>query len=371
MRNLKRGGLGYVQIRDNLRARIARGELQPGDRLASVRELAAELRVNVNTVARAYAELAREGVVVSHAGGGTHVAVEPRGPLFDQARASRLVEIVGPVVLQALGLGYRPDQVEAAVLGQLARWQRVDSQAQPSARPTEQSIVFAGSHDLTLDLLAARLQRREPPIHLAASYTGSLEGLMALSREEAHLAGCHLLDEATGDYNAPFVARLLPGRAVVLVTLALREQGLIVRPDNPKGIGSLADLARPDVTVAVRQRGSGTQVLLEHELRRAGIHPGAPRTDDRVYPTHLAVAGSVAEGGTEAGLGIRGAARAYGLGFIPVATERYELAIPDRLANDPSIRAVLETLEDDGFRRTVSELGGYDVSEMGRRRLVA
>jgi putative molybdopterin biosynthesis protein len=194
---------------------------------------------------------------------------------------------------------------------------------------------------------------------------------MALAREETHLAGCHLLDEQTGEYNAPFVARLLPGRPVVLVTLALREQGLIVRAGNPKAIRALRDLARADVIVATRQRGSGTQVLLEHELRRAGLAPAAVKTGDRVYRTHVAVAGAVAEGGADVGLGIRGAARAYGLDFVPLATERYELALPEHLLDQPGPRALLSILAEEDFKRTVQELGGYDVSEMGRRRRVA
>jgi putative molybdopterin biosynthesis protein len=370
-RTTQRGAIGYLQICDLVRARVARGELQPGERLAPVRELAAELGVNANTVARAYAELAREGVVVTHAGGGTHVAALSEGELSRQARDTQLQEIVGGAVLRALGLGFRPEQVEAAVVGQLARWRAVRSEAQPPPAAVDRALVFAGSHDLTLELLVARLQRLDPPVQLSTTYTGSLEGLMALARDEAHVAGCHLLDEQTGDYNAPFVARLLPGRAVALVTLALREQGLIVRSGNPKAIRSVADLVREDVILATRQRGSGTQVLLERELRRAGLSAAAVQTGGRVYATHVAMAGAVAEGGADVGLGIRGVARAYGLDFIPLATERYELAIPEHLLDQPGPRAILSVLAEDDFKRTVHELAGYDVSETGRRRLVA
>lgn len=367
---MQRGAVGYAQICDLVRARVARGELRPGQRLTSVRELAAELGVNVNTVARAYAELAREGVIVTHAGGGSHVAEPAAQGLFREAREARLRDLVGGTVLQALGLGYRPEQIEAAVLGQLGRWAAAEAGPPAPERPTERALLFAGSHDLTLDLLAARLQRREPPVWLRTTFGGSLEGLMALAREEAHLAGCHLLDESTGEYNAPYVARLLPGQPVVLVTLALREQGLLVRPGNPKKVHALADLARPEVVVALRQRGSGTRVLLEHELRRAGLSPGAVRGGEATHATHLAVAGAVAEGGADTGLAIRAVARAYGLEFLPIATERYELAIPERLIDEPAVGAVLETLDEGGFRRTVQELGGYDVSETGRRRRV-
>lgn len=365
-----RGGLGYQQIADLLRARVARGELRPGDRVTSVRELAGQVGVNVNTVARAYAELAREGVLVSHAGGGTRVAATAEAGLFQRARQARLQELVGGVVLQTLGLGYRPEQIEAALLGQLTRWSAVEPPERVEPSLDESAVLFAGSHDPTLDLLAARLRRRDPPVWLSTTFTGSLEGLMALAHDEAHLAGCHLLDEQTGDYNAPFVARLLPGQAVLLVTLAQREQGLIVRSGNPFDIATVADLLRPGVSFAGRQRGSGTQVLLEFGLRRAGLDPAALQTDGRVYRTHSAVAGAVAEGGATAGLGIRAAARAFGLDFVPVATERYELAIPERLIEQPGPRAVLATLEEDGFQRTVRELGGYDIAQAGQRRRV-
>lgn len=367
---MQRGAVGYLQICDLIRARVARGELRPGDRLPPVRGLAAELGVNPNTVARAYAELAREGVVVARAGGGTRVAASPDQALFQRAREARLAELIGEAVLQALGLGYQPAQIEAAVLGQLARWRAAEPAAAPPERPLEQGLIFVGSHDLTLELLAARLARREPPVWLRVSARGSLEGLMALAREEAHLAGCHLLDEATGDYNAPFVARLLPGQPVALVTLALREQGLLVRAGNPKRIQGLADLGRPDVRTALRQRGSGTRVLLEHALRRSGLEDVVARLGDRVYSTHVAVAAAIAGGEADVGLGIRAAARVFDLEFIPIATERYELACPARLLDEPSVQALLAVLAEPDFQDAVRALSGYDVTETGHLRLV-
>ena len=242
------------------------------------------LGVNVNTVARAYAELAREGVLVSHAGGGTRVAATAEAGLFKRAREARLQELVGGVVLQALGLGYRPEQIEATLLDQMTRWSAVEPAEQSEPPVAEPGLLFAGSHDPTLELLAARLRRRNPPVWLSTNFSGSLEGLMALAHGQTHLAGCHLLDELTGDYNAPFVARLLPGQAVLLVTLAQRDQGFIVRPGNPSGVTTMADLLRPGISFAGRQRGSGTQVLLEFGLRRAGLDPTALQTDGPDLP---------------------------------------------------------------------------------------
>ncbi len=368
-RRSRGGALGYAQIGDLVRARVARGELQAGDRLTPVRELAAELGVNVNTVARAYADLAREGVVVAHAGGGTHVATQPAGTGYLQVREARLREMLGGPILQALGLGYRAEQIEATVVTLLGRW-RVDQTPALRVPLPQETVILAGSHDLTLDLLAARLRLRQPAVQVDARYGGSLEGLIALARDEAHLAGCHLLDEQSGDYNAPFVSRVLPGREIALVTLALREQGLLTRPGNPKGLRACADLGRADLTVAVRQRGSGTQVLLEHELRRSGVPIGQIQSGDREYETHLALAAAIAGGAADVGLGIRGAARAFGLEFIAVATERYELAIPAHRLEEPGIRAVLDILGQDDFLNAARELGGYDVSETGRQRMV-
>ncbi|MCC7104776.1 MAG: GntR family transcriptional regulator [Chloroflexi bacterium] len=359
---------GYAELCDHLRARVARGELAPGARLPTVRALACELGVNPNTVGRAYSTLAREGVLTTQTGAGTRVAQRPETHLYQEARVARLRELLGSAVLHALGLGYRPEQIEAAVSVQLARWQTSRREAEEPRAAAELTLTFAGSHDLTIDLLAARLQRRDPPVWLHASYEGSLAGLTAVARGEAHLAGCHLLDEESGEYNLPFVARMLAPRSAVLVMVASREQGLIVAADDPKRVHRIEDLARPDVVLAARQSGSGTHALLQHELRRRGIAFEQIRTDGRTYTTHLAVASAVADGAADCGLGVRAAALAYGLAFHPVAVEPYELVVPRESLDEPGVVALLEMLSDESFRRTIGELGGYTVSSTGQRR---
>src|SRR6185436_12361710 len=180
--------------------------------------------------------------------------------------------------------------------------------------------------------------------------------LFALARGSADLAGCHLLDPETGEYNVSFVHHLLPGEMVLLVTLAHRQQGLMVAAGNPKRIASVGDLARPDVQSVNRPRGSGTRVLLDDALRRACIAPTAVRGYEREQATHLAVAGAVAAGVADAGLGILAAARTYGLDFVPLARERYDLAMRPATAARPAMQKLIRTLKSDDFRVVVAAL---------------
>ncbi|HEY0582463.1 MAG TPA: substrate-binding domain-containing protein, partial [Chloroflexota bacterium] len=229
-----------------------------------------------------------------------------------------------------------------------------------------QTVVAIGSHDLALDLLSNALACRRPGASLASANVGSLGGLLALSRGEAHLAGCHLLDESSGEYNVSYIQRHLPGREVVLVHLAGRVQGLIVPPGNPRGLTRLDDLARPEVLFVNRQRGSGTRVLLDYELRRRGLTAQDVRGYEREEYTHLAVAADVASGAADVGLGILAAARALGLEFVPLFNEQYQLVIPREHYESPLLAPLLEILRGPAFRAEVDALGGYDVTEMGR-----
>jgi molybdopterin molybdotransferase/putative molybdopterin biosynthesis protein len=231
----------------------------------------------------------------------------------------------------------------------------------------ERTIVATGSHDLVLDLAASALRERDPRVTLASSNVGSLGGLTALRDGLCHLAGSHLLDPATGEYTLPYLEKLLPGRDVAVVRLVHRDQGLIVAPGNPTGTAGIEDVARRGVRYVNRQRGAGTRVLLDHELARHGIEPDAIDGYAREEHTHLAVAAAVAAGRADCGLGVLAAARAFGLDFVPVAKEPYDLVLLDDSIEDELLSPLWSLLESEDFRRSVEELGGYDASEMGRR----
>lgn len=226
------------------------------------------------------------------------------------------------------------------------------------------TVVAVGSHDPMLDLLGQYLAVRFPGYRLSSANVGSLGGLVAQKRGEAHLSGTHLLDPETGEYNVAYIRRALGDLPVRVVTFAHREQGLIIAPGNPLGLQSLDDLPRG--RYVNRQRGAGTRVLLDYELGQRGIDPGQVEGYEREEYTHLAVAAAVASGSADCGMGIRNAALALGLEFIPVAHERYDLVIPEAVVDLPMIQHVLALLGDDEFRAAVAAQPGYDVQEMGQ-----
>lgn len=227
------------------------------------------------------------------------------------------------------------------------------------------NILLAGSHDNSLDLLANELKARFPQYTLSTASLGSLGGLLALKEGEAHLAGSHLLDPSTGEYNSSYVERYLPGRELIVMNFLYREQGLMVFPGNPKGIRGIEDLARKDVRFVNRQGGAGTRILLDLKLGEAGISPSQVQGYERVEYTHMAVAMAVRARRADVGLGILAAARALGLDFIPMERERYDLIIPLPFMNLPGVRALLEVMGEKSFKEKVKALGGYDVSRMG------
>jgi len=214
-------------------------------------------------------------------------------------------------------------------------------------------------------MLVSRLRQKNPEIKIHVTYAGSLGGLIALQEGRADLAGIHLLDAETGEYNYPYVKHLLPGREVAIVHLAYRIQGLMFAAGNPKRIKGIEDLRRPDVTLVNRQKGSGTRILLDQELRRLGITPSDVKGYDREVDTHLAVAKSIVRGDADAGLGIEAAARASHIDFLPLYRERYDLVIPIEKNRSKKLAPLLGVIASKDFRKAVTEAGGYDTSQTG------
>jgi putative molybdopterin biosynthesis protein len=227
------------------------------------------------------------------------------------------------------------------------------------------TVVMVGSHDLTLDLLANLLGRYYPPVFLSSHSVGSLGGILAVKNGNCHMAGSHLLDPETGEYNFPYIHTYLNGMKVKVIHLVWREQGLFVQRGNPKKVKGLDDLLRKDITFINRQKGSGTRILLNHTLKNLSLDWNQIRGYEKEEFTHMAVASTVASGVADAGLGILSAARAMDLDFIPIAKERYDVIIPSIYFEDEKVQKVIETIRSDEFKRMVLQMGGYDVSRTG------
>jgi len=226
----------------------------------------------------------------------------------------------------------------------------------------------AGS-SVPVDLASSALRADDPMVTLASSNVGSLGGLVALRDGLCHIAGSHLLDPASGEYTLPYVDRVLGAAAadVAVVRLVERSQGLMVAPGNPLGIAGLAGVGRAGVRYVNRQRGAGTRVLLDVMLGQLGVAPSSVEGYAREEPTHLAVAAAIASGRADAGLGIMAAAQVFGLDFVPLATEPYDLVVAPGALESPQLAPLWALLRSDRFKASVDELGGYSAKEMGRR----
>jgi len=227
------------------------------------------------------------------------------------------------------------------------------------------NILSVGSHDLALEILGVFL-RRQADLALSCANVGSMGGIMAIRNNEAHMAGIHMLDENTGEFNITYVNRYLQDNpAWRLVHLAMREQGLMVMPGNPKRIKGLSDLVRPDVEYVNRQRGAGTRMLLDYQLKKMNLESCKIAGYEKEVGTHMAVAATIAGGIADTGMGIRAAATALGLDFIPVAQERYDLIL-NFSPEDERLALLIQILQYEEFQQQVERLGGYDLKDAGK-----
>lgn len=237
--------------------------------------------------------------------------------------------------------------------------------ASPAAarQAEEREIIFAGSHDLTIDLLARMLAERG--VTLLPAFCGSLDGLIELYKGRVEMAGCHLLDPLTGEYNLPHIRCLLPYEEISVIHLVSRWQGFVVPKGNPRMITSWAELLSGRHRIANRQRGSGTRMLLDSQLRRAGIAPENIPGYEQELTTHYATAAAILQGKADVALGIESVARGLGLDFFPIQEERYDLVIPTRTLRQERFQFLLEVLRDPSFKQAVVAQGGYNIALTG------
>ena len=232
----------------------------------------------------------------------------------------------------------------------------------------ENTIVAIGSHDPLLDELTDMIHRENSQIYMSSSHVGSMGGIMAARRGENHVAGIHLLNEKDGTYNDAFIRRYFPKGGVRLVECVGRTQGLMVAPGNPLGIQGIADLSREGLRYVNRQKGSGTRILIDYLCKKDNIDVSTIYGYEREEFTHTSVAAQIVSGTADAGMGIYSAANLYGLDFIPICIEQYDLLISDAAWETPMVQQLIATLKSDEFKARLEKLGGYEVHEPGRVR---
>lgn len=225
------------------------------------------------------------------------------------------------------------------------------------------TLSVVGSHDPLLDEAADLLRRENPELSIASSHVGSMGGIMAVKRGEAALAGVHLLDTETGEYNKSYIRRYFPNDEAVLLRCVERVQGIMTARGNPHGIREFKDIEK--LRYVNRQGGSGTRILCDHLINQSSLKKESISGYTREELTHTAVAAQIASGTADAGLGIYSAAKLYGLDFIPVCNEEYDILILRRNLNNPLVLRFIEVLKSEAFKKRLEEMGGYCLNDPG------
>jgi putative molybdopterin biosynthesis protein len=228
------------------------------------------------------------------------------------------------------------------------------------------TIVSIGSHDLIMDMIGSLMHRKDSRYSLSSAHVGSMGGLIALRRGEAHMAPIHLLDEESGIYNESYIRKLLPDSKIALVKGVKRVQGMMVRKGNPKNISGFKDFIREDVQFVNRQKGAGTRILVDYILKREGIDTSSISGYEREMTTHMAVAAAVSSGSADVGVGVLSAANAMDLDFIPIGDEEYDFAIRSEYLELEMFKQFIDIIKSEEFKGTLLNLGGYGAEGIGK-----
>lgn len=232
------------------------------------------------------------------------------------------------------------------------------------------NLMMVGSHDLSIDKLINQVKKNKEKFELNIQSVGSMSGLVSLKRGECHLAGAHLLEPETGEYNISYINDLFKNEKMAVINLVHREQGLMVKKNNPKNLKSIKDLSKENVKFINRQRGSGTRVLLDYLLKSNNIDKTNIKGYDREELTHMGAAVQVAEGTADAALGIRAAASAVEIDFVPIKKEKYDIILKKKTLDDPRIKELIKIIKSKPFKKAVEDLKGYDLKDSGQVKII-
>lgn len=229
---------------------------------------------------------------------------------------------------------------------------------------SSEKLVICGQ-DIILDVLSNYIT--QTGVESLRAYIGSYDALADLYKDKVQVASAHLWDGETGEYNIPYVRRLLPGVPVVVVNLAYRMQGFYVAKGNPKNLKDWENLLQPGIRLVNREKGSGSRVLLDEHMRLIGAQPSSIEGYRVETQSHIAVASMVARGRGDVAVGSEKIARQVeGIDFVPLQKERYDLVVKQENFDSRPIRAMMGILESGMLREEFAGLGGYDTSDMGR-----
>ena len=240
-----------------------------------------------------------------------------------------------------------------------------DSMISTSTGSGNGKITITGSHDPAIDLLVSEVNRLYSDVTMLMGSVGSTKGIELLREGATDMAGIHILDPETNNYNLPWIEKHTPGLKPIVVHFALRSQGLIVAKGNPMGLSGIKDLKKKGMKFINRQKGSGTRLLFEHLTSRAGLDTADIDLSEGDVATHTEIAQAVRTGRAHTGIGVKSAAVAAGLDFIPLTEESFDIAVSRRNFYSEPTQKCLEVVRSSAFKKEVSDMGGYNMADSG------